>query len=134
MKKAKQTAAGFLIIASFFVSAVASCVCSHHAEKTESKAVSCHEHSDAKQETSPVKTALSFDSSDECGCASPAPRAFSKSETIKIEKQAAVSMFSPLEIKTASAAFSIDNVYFEKPFYLSDSFYNIKSPRAPPAA
>ena len=137
MKKTKQIAVGFLVILSLFASSVAACVCSHHAEKAETVAASCHQHSEAKPETDSfenVETARKFNASDECGCASPAPRVFSKSETIKIEKQAAALPFSPVEIKAVSTVLSAGNVYFEKPFYLSDSFYNLKSPRAPPAA
>jgi hypothetical protein len=134
-KKTKQTAVGFLIVVSLFVSSVAACICSHHTEKVEAQAAaSCHEHAEAKPETNEVEQAAKFASGEECSCASPAPRVFSKSETIKIEKQASAGSFSLLEIKTVATFVSAGNVYFEKPFYLSDSFYNIKSPRAPPAA
>jgi hypothetical protein len=137
MKKTKQIAVGFFVILSLFVSSVAACVCSHHAEKAETNAASCHEHSEAKPETGSVEKvekAQTFDSGDECLCLQPAPRICSKSETLKIEKQAAALSFSPVDISAASTVVSAGNVYFEKPFYLSDSFYNIKSPRAPPAA
>jgi hypothetical protein len=134
MKKTRQMAVGFLIVASLFVSSVSACICSHHAEKAEVQAASCHEHSEAKQETPQVEQIEKFDSGEDCGCAAPAPRVFSKSEKLKIEKQLAAVSFAPLEIKTPATNSAVLSVYFEKPFYLSDSFYNLKSPRAPPAA
>lgn len=134
IKKSKQIAVGFLIVLSLFVSAVAACVCSHHAEKAETQISSCHEHSATTQATNSLEKGSQLDSNDECFCVQPAPRVFSKSETIKFEKQAAVSPLSPVEIKTVSQIVADASVYFEKPFYLSDSFYNLKSPRAPPAA
>lgn len=75
----------------------------------------------------------SFTENLNCSCLQPAPKTFSKSELVKIEKQAAKNapiievefeIIAPIA-KTAKADFS-------KPFYLSDSFYNLKSPRAPP--
>jgi hypothetical protein len=134
MKKSKQIAVGFLIILSLFVSSVSACVCSHHAEKAATETASCHEHSEKKQEANSSENGKNFDSNDECSCVQPAPGIFSKSETIKIEKQTSALPFSKIEIKTASMVVFEKNIYFEKPFYLSDSFYNLKSPRAPPAA
>ena len=133
MKKTKQIAGGFLIILSLFVSSVAACVCSHHAEKVEAEVSSCHEHSEPAP-AAPTGQVRQIDSNDDCGCIRPAPRVFSKSETIKIEKQAAVLTFSLAGTKAVLTAVSVENFFFEKPFYLSDSFYNSKSPRAPPAA
>lgn len=135
MKRTKKIAACFLIILSLFVSSVAVCVCSHHAESRETGSVSCHEHEQAKAETvSAATNNAGLDSGDECGCISPAPRAFSKSETLKIEKQAAALSAPTPELKPLAAVLRAENHYFEKPFYLSDSFSNLKSPRAPPVA
>jgi hypothetical protein len=134
MKKSKQITVGFLIVLSLLVSSVAACVCTHHAEKAETQNSSCHEHAETAQKTDSPEKVSALDSNDECHCIQPAPRVFSKSETIKFEKQAAVSPLSQVEIKAVSSIVSPAVVYFEKPFYLSDSFYNLKSPRAPPAA
>lgn len=129
LKKSKQIAVGLLIVLSLFVSSVSACVCSHHTEKIETKVSSCHGHSETTQERT-----SELDSNDECFCIQPAPRIFSKSETIKFEKQTAVLPLSDIELKAVSQVVADAGVYFEKPFYLSDSFYNLKSPRAPPAA
>jgi len=134
IKKSKRLAVGFLIVLSLFVSSVAACVCSHHAEKVETEVSSCHGHSETAQETNSAEKVSKLDSNDECFCIQPAPRVFSKSETIKFEKQMAVLPLSQVEIKTVSQIVSDSGGFFEKPFYLSDSFYNLKSPRAPPAA
>jgi hypothetical protein len=136
MKKSKHFAIGFLIVLSLFVSSVSACACSHHASKAAAQTESCHEHSGKKQspEVDSTRELRQLDGGSECFCAESAPRLFSKSETIKIEKQTAALPFLRVEIETVSTAISVVNVYFEKPFYLSDSFYNLKSPRAPPTA
>jgi hypothetical protein len=133
-KKLKQIAIAVLIVLSLLVSSVSACVCSHHVEKTAFKTASCHEHSEKKQEANSSENVKNFDSNDECSCVQPAPGIFSKSETIKIEKQTSALPFSKIEIKRVLTVIFAKNTYFEKPFYLSDSFYNLKSPRAPPAA
>ncbi len=132
--RTKQFGASFLIVLSLFVSSVAACICSHHTENVEVAAPSCHEHSETmpNHEMASDENIQQIDSDEDCCCVQPAPRVFSKSETIKIEKQAAVLPLMRIEIKAVSTIVSAENTYFEKPFYLSDSFYNIKSPRAPP--
>jgi hypothetical protein len=129
-----QISVSFLIVLSFFVSATAACICSHHIENVEVEAPSCHEHSETmpNHEMASDENIQQIVSDDNCCCVQPAPRVFSKSETIKIEKQTAVLSLARIEIKAVSTFISVENIYFEKPFYLSDSFYNIKSPRAPP--
>jgi len=134
MKKSKQIAVGLLIVLSLFVSSVSACVCSHHAPKVETEVSSCHGHSETNKKNASGENVSDLNSNDECFCIQPAPRVFSKSETIKFEKQTAVLPFSEIEFKAVSQIVSDANIYFEKPFYLSDSFYNLKSPRAPPAA
>jgi hypothetical protein len=130
--KAGQFAANFLIILSFFVSSVSACVCSaHHTENLETEMPSCHEHSEKVQKAEP-DSAEQLDANDECCCVQSGPRVFSKSETLKIEKQSVVLPLSRVDFKTVSPVVLPKGVYFEKPFYLSDSFYNLKSPRAPP--
>jgi hypothetical protein len=128
-----QISISFLIVFSFFVSSTAACICSHHIENVEVEVPPCHEHSETKHhETSFNENIQQIDTDEDCCCVQPAPRVFSKSETIKIEKQATVLPLVRIEIKVAATVGAVENTYFEKPFYLSDSFYNIKSPRAPP--
>ncbi|HEY8562329.1 MAG TPA: hypothetical protein VIL74_18275 [Pyrinomonadaceae bacterium] len=140
MKRTKQIAAGLFAVLSLFVSSVSACVCLHHAKKVETAAASCHEHAAPKLETGSAEERAGLDSRDkldsrgECGCAPPAPRAVSKSGAIKIEKQAAVLPIFEPEFESIPAILPAEKHYFEKPFHLSDSFYNLKSPRAPPAA
>ncbi len=134
MKNQRWTKFGgsFLIVLSLFVSSVAACVCSHHISKTETEVPSCHTHSEAKHKVDSSENVAKLDMDDDCDCLQPAPKAFSKSETIKIEKQTANLPQTRIEIKAVSSIASIETIFFEKSFYLSDSFYNIKSPRAPP--
>ncbi len=74
-----------------------------------------------------------FESNEACVCAQAAPRVFDKSPNVKIEKQAtAILPRIVVSIELVAVAATVETVSYKKPFYLSDSFYNIKSPRAPP--
>lgn len=134
--KIKQFALGFCVVLSLFASSFAACACAHHQEKVETNNASCHqdsmnEHS-GEMPMSPIDSAA-FEPTDNCVCVQTAPRQFAKSEIVKIEKQAAT-IAPPVSISTQPIAIisTVEVVHFTKPFYLSDSFYNIKSPRAPP--
>jgi len=126
-------AIGLPIALSLFVSSVAACICSHHTPTTPKREFSaCHGHSETKQRDDSGEKSAKLDANDDCNCLQPTPRVFSKSETIKIEKQAVALPVSGVEFTAVCAVSTFENAYYEKPFYLSDSFYNLKSPRAPP--
>jgi hypothetical protein len=135
-QRLKQFAAGFLVVLSLFVSSVAACGCSHHQEKAETAQPSCHQHSAENQsgEMNPSpENSATFDANDNCVCAQSAPRVFAKSEIVKIEKQAAaISPRITVSVALTASISAVVTSYYSKPLYLSDSFYNIKSPRAPP--
>ena len=135
----KQFAVSLLAILSLFASSVSACACSHHQEKQETETASCHEHS---AETKPEQ--ILDDNSSEivkanvseagCVCFQTAPKVVVKSENVKVEKHAAtIPSVLPVEIvfvvQTVSA-----RIYFSKPLYLSDSFYNLSPGRAPPVS
>jgi hypothetical protein len=138
-QRIKQISLSLCFVLSLLVSSVSACVCTHHQE-FESVKTSCHEHPEMQM------TEMSPDSDDaqisqnnfseriNCSCFQPAPKVFSNAEIHKVEKQAArnflVIEFEFEAIPQIAAAAKTD---FSKPFYLSDSFYNIKSPRAPPS-
>lgn len=133
-KKLGKFAAILLAVLSLLTSSVAACACSHHQSEVETAAPSCHEHS-AQSSEMPMSPeyAATFDAADECVCIKSAPRVFAKSEIVKIEKQAAA--ISPnvfVSVKLNAPIVKAETAYFIKPSYLSDSFYNLKSPRAPP--
>lgn len=135
-QRLKQFAASLLVVLSLFAVSFAACNYSHHQEKAETAASSCHEHS-AENQSGEMKmspeTSATFSANDVCVCAQSAPRAFAKSEIVKIEKQAAaISPNVTVSVEPAARIFAVKAPDFVKPFYLSDSFYNIKSPRAPP--
>ena len=68
-----------------------------------------------------------------CNCAKPAPKVYSKSELLKIEKYAAeISPATTIEVEMIPQIIPDNPANFVQPFQLSDSSYNIKSPRAPP--
>ncbi len=150
-QRLKQMTFSLCIVLSLFASSIAACVCRDSA-MTENHCVPPHSHEskaenhsheaddshhEAAQETPHETVSTSNFSVDvsfeECCCASSAPRVFAKSETVKIEKQTAdYQPNAPPEIKVFVSAENVETIDFAKPFYLSDSFYNLKSPRAPP--
>ena len=133
--KLKQFVISLLAMLSLFVSAVSACTCSHHQAKQEIETPACHEHS-AKivknHDADTTETTESSISETGCVCFQTAPKVFAKSETVKFKKYAAgiANLALPTIVSaTEIAAVKID---FTKPFYLSDSFYNISPGRAPP--
>lgn len=138
-ERLKQFALSFTVVLSLFASSFAAvCTCSSHEQdaaesshcQQEVKEVSAHRHS---HENSVETVSASFSETDDCCCVQSAPRAFAKTESVKIEKQtAAVSHVAPVEFKSISQRASIKTVAFAAPFYLSDSFHNLTPGRAPP--
>lgn len=135
VKKIGRAAIGGWLVLSLLAASVAACACSHHAEAPASAGAvpACHEHAKPKNESAAPAGSLKSES-DECSCLQPAPRIVSKSETLKVEKQAAAFVLPRFAGRSPSVPESFENSFAEKPFYLFDSFYNIRSPRAPPAA
>ncbi|MCD9189340.1 MAG: hypothetical protein LUM44_23185 [Pyrinomonadaceae bacterium] len=134
-EKIKQFSVSILVVLSLFVSSISACYCAHHAEKAELETPSCHgkTHEAEKQDdAAQTNDADSFNVSCECSTEA-APKVFAKSENVKIEKQTAKLADSiNFEIKEVLQKNSVAKIEFSKPLYLSDSFYNLKSPRAPP--
>jgi len=133
--KLKQFAISLLAILSLFVSAVLACTCSHHHSKHETETPSCHEHP-AKtvkaRDAGTTETTETSISEAGCVCFQTAPKVFAKSETVKVKKHAAaISNLAPPIVVSAPQIVSV-RIDFTKPFYLSDSFYNISPGRAPP--
>lgn len=139
MKKGRRirTIKQFILILcctlSLFASSVAACACSHHLEKTEIEAQSCHEHSENTEvKRGSSETIQTTISEGECFCVQPAPKLIAKSEKVKIEKQQiAILTYLPLQSTFAVRANPV-KTDFVKPFYLTDSFYNLTPGRAPP--
>lgn len=155
--RARKLAVSLWIVLSLFVSTVSACTCAHDSVQTENHCqlpVTQHLHDSENSENTDYshsapthshessaehhesETAENFSdaiSPDECCCFQSAPRVFAKSETVKIEKQsAAVLPYSAIDFQLNAPIITIANVDFAASFYLSDSFYNLKSPRAPP--
>ncbi|HEX8367188.1 MAG TPA: hypothetical protein VF604_01355 [Pyrinomonadaceae bacterium] len=134
--KLKQFAVSLLAVVSLFVSAVSACTCSHHQAKQETESPSCHEHP-AKTvrnhaDDAPETTETTISEAG-CVCFQTAPKAFAKSETVKFEKHAtAISPLTPPAAVISIPPIAAVKIDFTKPFYLSDSFYNISPGRAPP--
>lgn len=137
-QRLKQIAFSLGIVLSLFASSISACVCLHHYEEVSAVKVSCHEHS-----TMPMMENRDADSAEKfqnvisenecCRCVQFAPKVFSKSDILKVEKQTAkIFSLAPVEIGLVAQPFAANPPDYVKPFYLSDSVYNIKSPRAPP--
>ena len=158
-RRIKQFAASFLVVLSLLVSSVsAACTCaghvaneqskhcqpeaenysgkaksnehSHHSNEHSHEVSSQHQH----RETSKTKDLTASLSEGECCCIQSAPRVSLKTETVKIEKQAAVLN----GISLFDIAFVPEIIRFKSEFvaslYLTDSFYNLPPGRAPPVS
>lgn len=154
MTKLKQFVASFLVVLSFLVSSVSACTCTHDSPQSEasehcqpqppqhsheSNTDSHHSHSESalghqRDEQAEINFAsLSFSETECCCISSPAPKVFTKSETVKTEKQVArILPKTEFEINLAPQIVSVKTVEFIRPFYLSDSFHNLAPGRAPP--
>lgn len=154
--KLKQFTASILVVLSLLVSSVSACTCVHDSGQIEPGSSGAHSHTKPQQqhphevktdshqlhretasghqpdEQSKTGASVVF-SENECRCADSAPEAFTKSETFKTEKQIA-GFFSEtqLEVSLTPQIISLRTGDFIKPFYLSDSFYNLAPGRAPP--
>lgn len=82
-----RTAIVVLTVLAMFASSVSACVCSHHEEKAEQEAFSCHQHSEESAEVrtgdSTSKTGLSENS---CICVQASTKIVAKSESLKLKK------------------------------------------------
>jgi hypothetical protein len=156
MKNSRITklAVSFLTILSLFVCSVSACTCAHNSANVEnhcepqsalhshesenvnhSHSASTHSHESRNEReklnaSENLSTAFSLE---ECCCFQPAPRVFAKSETVKIEKRAAeISLNSAIDFQLTAPLIEIATFDSIAPVFLSDSFSNPKSPRAPP--
>ncbi|MGI8468750.1 MAG: hypothetical protein ACR2N3_09875 [Pyrinomonadaceae bacterium] len=136
-RRLKQIAFSLCIVLSLLASSVSARACPHCHEVKNAES-SCHEHSqmtmempDESNRAETIQNAICKTGC--CNCVQPAPQVFSKSAFLKIEKQTAeISPAISFKIETIPQIISTGQTNFVKSFYLSDSFYNIKSPRAPP--
>ena len=137
-KRLQQFAIGLLTVLSLLISSVEGCTCSHHEADGTSEPASHHRHSEmseaAESHDSHVEDANACLASDaDCVCAVPASKFVAKPAGIKLKKQVPT-----ISIKT-SIRFAVvrqmdtARVDFVKPFYLSDSFYNLAPKRGPPS-
>jgi hypothetical protein len=140
-----------LVVLSLFVSSISACACHHDSiqavgEHCQPKLQHSHEAENSSQHprgeaieqqhhanlTEAENDSISF-SENGCCCIKPAPKVFAKSETVKSEKQMAkLSLSAQIEINLTAQIVSVKTAEFIRPFYLSDSFYNISPGRAPP--
>ena len=138
-QRLKQFSFSFLAVLSLFVSSISACCCAHHQEKAETEVPACHQQTnETKAENHHDNASSEVDRTDVlntvCECfRQSAPEVYAKSENVKIEKQAAAQTpYVSFQIDSITRIISVELNDYSKPFYLSDSFYNIKSPRAPP--
>jgi hypothetical protein len=124
-------------VLSLFASSVSACTCSHHHEKPKIEAETCHGHSEdtkvkPNQDTNSSETIQTTIYEGECFCIQPAPKLIAKSEKVKIEKQQTAVLPNLSVQLTFAVQKNPVKSDFSKPFYLTDSFYNLKPGRAPP--
>ena len=135
-KRLQPFAIGLLTMLSLFVSSASACTCSHQETKGTPEATSHHHHDleeNAESHDSYVEDANTCSASHaDCICEVTTSKVIAKSEGIKLRKHAtAVFIKTPLPIAVASLA-KTTRAEFAKPFYLSDSFYNLAPKRGPP--
>ena len=132
-KKVVLTLAALVSLGSASVSA---CTCPHR-DKVTTELHSCHGHLEmpamdgdgmgSDEATSRV------DPDSHCSCVDTVSRTFAKSERTSIEHRGAV--LAPVvnvPIAHAVVALAGPRIDFERPFYLTDSFYNLSPKRGPP--
>lgn len=142
MKRAAQLFIGLMTTISIFASPVIACACDHHepAEKVEKschqQAVSTHHgvaaNSHHSEEDNPLVNG--FSNNDDCACVQPAPKAFAKSEGVKLKKQfTAISPLPDPEAISALVSLSYsDNFPGVDPLVLRP-FLRSEPSRGPPA-
>jgi hypothetical protein len=131
-----QIAIGIIFILSLFVSSVSACSCPHHEQAAKPETASCHPHSHGANSTQGSSRASENASSSlllgDCCCIQPAPKAATKSATIKAEgkvvKSSPLPVADPVFVLTAQVV----QPAFESLSSLTDSYYNLTPGRAPP--
>jgi hypothetical protein len=154
MKKQKLKQFGLILccIFSLLVSSVSACTCDHgsspaktsehcqpqsHSHEIKADLSHAHDkssapnhHDDDLAKTDAISLSLS---QPECCCIKPAPKVYAKSETVKAEKQVAgIHSATRIELDLTLQIVSVKTIELIRPFYLSDSFYNVSPGRAPP--
>jgi hypothetical protein len=124
-------------ILSLAATTASACTCDHHQHETvKAEEPSCHSHASAHSEAGPAdldEENCCLASGSDCVCADTRPRAFAKSEGLKLQKHFTPVPAEPVVIAVPPATETSDTgIHFDKPFYLCDSFYNLAPKRGPP--
>jgi hypothetical protein len=136
-KRFQQVLVSLFAIFSLAAASVSACTCSHHHHEIKvEKAHSCHEDSRgaASQYQEAAKDdALCLTSDADCICAENSPRVVGKADNVRVAKHiAAISVDCQPAIVHGAIPSITARIDFVKPFYLSDSFYNLAPKRGPP--
>jgi hypothetical protein len=131
------------VIALFSLGAasVSACTCPHPEPAAQSVEANCHGHTDASEAEERHHDGREATRPDDvsgtdeiCVCAAIVSKLPPKSETVKIQKQAALaSTGRPAILAIREDPRPAILTVFKKPFYLSDSFYNLAPKRGPPS-
>jgi hypothetical protein len=119
------------------MASVSACPCSHHVGANRT-AVSCHGHTDMPDmdgghERPRADTGDCIDNDGDCICAETASRTFARSFTPHLQQFVAVHTPVVVEIAQPTTVRVVTpRIDFERPFYLTDSFYNLSPKRGPP--
>ena len=119
------------------VPSVSACTCDHHKSDSKSEVSSCHHHADVSEmdegDDSELQDASSIlDPDADCICNAEASKVIAKPGSINLKKHVSgVSLETVLPVAYVRPADKV-TIEFVKPFYLSDSFYNLAPKRGPP--
>jgi len=131
-RRALQASISVLAIASFLLGTAYACACPHHHPDEEP---SCHRSLEANGMT--MADGIQDDApclaeSDECVCDSLRAKIVARLDVLKLKKHAAHVSIETIVTVVAQPLTTRHEIAFEKPFYLTDSFYNLSPKRGPP--
>ena len=118
------------LVLCLFASSASACACRHH-QKAEAlpQEPSCHAH--AKKKSQQKTADASLDDSP-CICFDNSSKLSAKSGSTKLKNQPAIATVAMADVAFDTGISDKALSEYAKPFFLSDSFYNISPGRAPP--
>ena len=137
-KQLQQFAIGILTVLSLLVSSASACTCSHHHAESDTGKSSLHSHSEMSEfgdshHSRVENTASCLASDSDCVCEAATAKLVAKSDWIKFDKHIATVSLEKADIAVAVfQPLTTVRIDFAKPFYLSNSFYDLAPKRGPP--
>ena len=133
-KRLEKVLLAVLAIFSLGTASVPACACNHHLQ-TSCHRPSCYDDTEMS-EMADSKTATTGDDlslGSECICMITADRGIVKSESVKLKKMVSAVTVAAQTVTSRNVSFTDEpRLVFEKPSYLTNSFYDLAPNRGPP--